>query len=133
MQAKVVSYAPAKFREVRRLFGLSEKEIIASLRPEANREQIFKSNQLTSGGLTSNNGGKSNSFFFFTQDGKFIVKTLITSERQIILQKIGAYVEHLKVQRKSGSMSLLAPIIGVFDVHIKGLIKVGIMVMKNQT
>ena len=48
------------------LHGINEDDLISSLDPEHNSDQIFKSNKATSNGLTSNTGGKSGSFFFFS-------------------------------------------------------------------
>ena len=50
------------------LAGISIGDLIYSLAPVNNREQIFKSNKVTSEGLSSNNGGSSGNFFFFSQD-----------------------------------------------------------------
>ena len=80
-----MSYSPDLFKKVRHLYKIAEFEIIESLRSENNREQIFRSNQITSEGLSSNDGGRSNSFFFFTDDSKFIVKTIPNSERNVLL------------------------------------------------
>lgn len=59
-------FKPKLFRRVREVYGISHQEIQESVRPELNRSQIFKSNEMTSGGQSSNIGGRSNRFFFFT-------------------------------------------------------------------
>ena len=47
-------------------------DVIESIDPKNNRFQIFKTNK----GQKHTEGGKSGSFFFFTEDRKYIVKTL---------------------------------------------------------
>lgn len=41
-------------------------------------------------------------------------------------------VNYLENLQKAGELSLLAPIVGVYTIHIKGFIKVAILVMRNQ-
>lgn len=52
--------------------GVRDIDIMESLDPKNNRGQIFKTNK----GTKHNQGGKSGSFFFFTEDRQFIIKTL---------------------------------------------------------
>lgn len=40
-------------------------------------------------------------------------------------------VNYLELEQKSDSVSLLAPIVGMYTIFIKGFIKVDILVMKN--
>ena len=70
---------------MRELNGISGPDLINSLLPENNREQIFKSNKKTASGITTNEGGASGSFFFATQDSKFIVKTIPSTEKRNLL------------------------------------------------
>lgn len=85
VNAFVKSFAPSIFVKLRNINGIQEFDIINSLVPINNREQIFKSNQQTSRALTSNGGGRSSSFFFFSQDKQFIVKTITKSEIKTLL------------------------------------------------
>jgi hypothetical protein len=75
-RTKITSFAPYLFMKLRKKMGLDEKSIIDSLSSIKNRKQIFKSNQRTGQGRSSNQGGQSSSFFFTTEDSKFIVKTI---------------------------------------------------------
>lgn len=68
------------FRRLREKDEITEQEVIESLDPHLNRDQIFQSNLKTKKGETTNKGGKSGSFFFFTHDSKFLVKTMRNSE-----------------------------------------------------
>ena len=74
---KVKAHAQQIFKYIRWVDGVTDHDIIKSLDPKNNRYQIFKTNQ----GEKHNDGGKSGSFFFFTQDKKFIIKTLKNSEK----------------------------------------------------
>lgn len=59
--------------------------------------------------------GKSGSFFFFTHDQKFIIKTLNESEKKAML---GNFLEKYYIHLKEGE-SLLTRIYGVYEVIIK--------------
>ena len=45
MKVRIISYAPGLMKLIRELDGISEEELIASINPKYNREQIFKTNQ----------------------------------------------------------------------------------------
>jgi hypothetical protein len=64
----MISFAPTIFMRIRNIHGIQEFDLIKSLDPINNREQIFKSNLKTGNAETSNSGGKSGSFFFFSED-----------------------------------------------------------------
>ena len=59
--------------------------------------------------------GASGSFFFFSRDKKFIVKTMTPKEKEFFLTKVARpYFAHMQ----SNQTSLLARIYGVFTVKI---------------
>jgi hypothetical protein len=60
----IKSYAPKVFSYIREIDGIEEYDIMKSVMLESNKMQIFKTNNNESHGT----GGKSGSFFFFTQD-----------------------------------------------------------------
>ena len=68
----IVSYAPKVFRFIRAIDGIKEQDIIDSVTPHKNRLQIFKVNTKEK----HQSGGKSGSFFFLTENKKFIIKTM---------------------------------------------------------
>ena len=88
-----------------------------SLSPKHNRDMIFKAGE---------GAGRSGSFFFFSHDHKFIVKTMTDSELKLFLNRLPAFVEHFTTNKNS----LLAKIMGVFTVHTPNL-QVHIMLMEN--
>jgi hypothetical protein len=71
----LTEYAPLLFRNIRHDFT-TEATLQNSFTPSHNPEGIFN---------FKTGGGKSPSFFFFTDDGKFMIKTLKKSEKDILL------------------------------------------------
>lgn len=58
-----------------------------SLEVNKNRKMIFKAKE---------SAGKSGSFFFFSHDNKFIIKTLKTNEKKLLISILNDYVSYLK-------------------------------------
>lgn len=56
--------------------------------------------------------GRSGSFFFFSHDRKFIIKTMTNSELGLFLNKLPAFIKHYQ----SNKRSIIAKIFGVFTV-----------------
>lgn len=73
--------------------------------------------------------GKSASFFFFTSNKKFVIKTLKDSELRRLSTKglIGKYYHHLEKYKNSA----LARIYGVYKVKIKFIHAINLIVMEN--
>ena len=71
--------------------------------------------------------GRSGSFFFFSHDNKFLIKTMTKGELTLFLSILPAYIDHFI----KNPNSLLAKIWGVFTVISKTMHKVHIMVMEN--
>lgn len=63
----VTEYAPDIFAFLRNLDGIDQNMIKASLSAEFNRDSVFKAGE---------SQGKSGSFFFFSHDKNFIIKTM---------------------------------------------------------
>jgi len=76
----------------------------SSLSPSLNRDMVFKAGE---------GAGRSGSFFFFSHDNKFIIKTMTNSELILMKTIVPAYVEHLQ----KNPDSLLAKIFGIFTVE----------------
>ena len=71
--------------------------------------------------------GRSGSFFFFSHDHKFIIKTLTKTELDLILAILSPLMTHF---RKNPD-SLLAKIFGIFTVKTKKTGSVHLMLMEN--
>jgi len=75
-----------------------------SLDVNKNRKMIFEAGE---------SSGKSGSFFFFSHDHKFIIKTLKGNEKQLLLNILDDYIAYLK---KNDKKSLIARIFGIFQI-----------------
>ena len=71
--------------------------------------------------------GASGSLFFYTENKKFVIKTLRGSEKKVFLSMIDDFIQHLEVTTQN--KSLLARIYGIFTIKSKLLGKVDIIVM----
>lgn len=89
-----------------------------SLSPSLNKEQAFKAGE---------GAGKSGSFFFFSHDNQFIIKTMKNAERKVLLQILPEYVNYLK----QNPYSMLAKIYGVFSLKRPMMQTVTVMLMEN--
>lgn len=80
--------------------------LLESLDPEKNQTNLFKAGEAS---------GASGSFFFFSTDKRFIVKTMTNGEKEFFLAKVARpYFSHLK----KNPTSLLARIYGVYTIKI---------------
>ena len=97
---KVYDYAHKAFHKLRDEDGITKEMIKESLDPETNLENARKAGEST---------GKSGSFFFFSRDKRFIIKTMFPEELDAIMLKLEDYFSHLEKDE-----SLLARIYGIF-------------------
>ncbi|CAA6659405.1 unnamed protein product [Spirodela intermedia] len=107
-------YCPMVFRHLRRLFTVDPADyMLAICGSDALRE------------LSS--PGKSGSFFYLTQDDRFIIKTVKKSEVKVLIKMLPSYFQHV-CQYKS---SLVTKFYGVHCVKPIGGQKVRFIVMGN--
>ena len=71
--------------------------------------------------------GRSGSFFFFSYDRKFIIKTMTDAELNLYLKKLPAFTTHYK----KNPHTLLAKILGVFTINTEHMKQVHVMLMEN--
>lgn len=71
--------------------------------------------------------GRSGSFFFFSHDRKFVVKTMTATELKLVKRMMPEYVHHLE----NNPDSLLSKILGIFTVNSEMFKNVHIMLMEN--
>ena len=90
----------------------------ASLSPKFNRDMVFNAGE---------GAGRSGSFFFFSHDHKFIIKTMTKEELDLFLEILPRLSEH----HKNTPRSLLSKIFGVFTVKMSSVEPVHIMLMEN--
>jgi 1-phosphatidylinositol-4-phosphate 5-kinase len=84
--------------------NISDDSLMQSLDVNKNRKMIFKAGE---------SAGKSGSFFFFSHDHKFIIKTLKGNEKQLLINILDDFIEHFK---KNENKSLMARIFGIFEI-----------------
>jgi hypothetical protein len=89
-----------------------------SLHPKHNREMVFKAGE---------GAGRSGSFFFFSKNGKYIIKTMTRQELELYLSHLPKFCEHYR----SNKHSILARIVGVFTINTEHLKEVHVMLMEN--
>lgn len=71
--------------------------------------------------------GRSGSFFFFSHDRKFIIKTMTKQELSLYLNKLPLFSQHIKTNKGT----LLAKIFGVFTINSEYMKEVHVMLMEN--
>ena len=115
---QTIEYAPAIFEAIRKMDDISDAMIQKSLNPEVNRQQVFKAKE---------SAGKSGSFFFFSYDKQFLIKTMNDNEMDVFVKALPEYFTHLM----QNPDSLLARIYGIFTVVMEDLTPVHILLMSN--
>ena len=101
------------------LDNISPQDMMKSLSLDANRNMVFQAGE---------GAGKSGSFFFFSHDNRFLIKTLKGAEKKILLNMLDDYIDHIE---KTNNKSLLARIYGIFTVKTNYFDPLDIIVMQN--
>lgn len=114
----VTEYSPDVFAFLRALDGYNNDILRESLNPEANRKMVFKAGE---------SQGKSGSFFFFSKDQRFIIKTMTESDFNAFMRIQKHYFKHVA----TNDGSLLARVYGVYSVHMEDQKPVKLIVMEN--
>eukprot|EP00939_MAST-03C_sp_MAST-3C-sp1_P003213 g3213.t1 len=127
---RFVDYAPYVFRQLREMWGISGDDYVNSIGPAK------MLTNLVLGSLTSlsqlGTEGKSGSFFYFTSDAKFMVKTISKTEHSLLRSILKDYYYYLV----KNPDSMLCRIVGChqmrFGKHSKfGAEKMYFIVMQN--
>ena len=93
--------------------------MMRSFELDKNRRMVFKAGE---------GAGASGSFFFFSHDNRFLIKTMSSAERRKMLKMVDAYVQHID---QSKNKSLIARIYGIFEIKTNYFDSVNIMIMQN--
>jgi 1-phosphatidylinositol-4-phosphate 5-kinase len=117
-EVRTTEYAPAIFQAIRKMDNITDEMVQKSLDTELNRTQVFKAKE---------SAGKSGSFFFFSFDKQFLLKTMNDHEMEVFTNCLPEYYEHLLKYPDS----LVARIYGVFTVRMEELVPVHILLMSN--
>lgn len=100
---KLYDYAYRGFLKLRAMDGITSNMIKYSLCPDMNLESAKKAQEST---------GKSGSFFFFSFDKRFIIKTMFTSELDKFMESISDYFMYIH----NNPGTLIARIYGIFQI-----------------
>lgn len=111
---KFKDYCPWVFRLIRLEFHVDPSYYLLSLTGKYVLSELVSS-------------GKSGSFFYYSQDYRFIIKTIHHSEHKFILKTLQLYYEHIK----SNPHTLLSRIFGLHRVKLPGNKKIHFVVMGN--
>lgn len=95
-----------------------------SVKPQLNKMQIFKTNS----DQNHSSGGKSGSFFFFTEDKQFIIKTMSQEEKMVIMRLLPSMINYLI---ENGCKSIISRIYGIYRVTYSGMSPIFLMLQKN--
>ncbi len=114
----IEEFAGRVFREIRVANNIESNMIKESLNPDKNIEKIKKAGE---------SQGKSGSFFFFSHDSKFIIKTMNEGELKTFKKIFKDYETHLKNNPKS----FLARIFGIFTVKLEDVDPIHLLLMEN--
>ena len=101
-------FAGIIFNNIRVYLGYDKDDFIASISPQDFITELMISNQTIFEELCST--GRSGSLFYYTRDGKFIVKTIKKDEYKFIKQILPDYFHHLKQY----PLSLLPKFLGCY-------------------
>jgi 1-phosphatidylinositol-4-phosphate 5-kinase len=115
---KVIEFAPDVFSFLRQIDNIDHEAILKSLHPDFNRESVFRAGE---------SQGKSGSFFFFSHDKNFIIKTMTDSDMKTFMNMFEEYFPHVSQNQKS----MLARIYGVYTVQMEEIEPVHLILMGN--
>jgi 1-phosphatidylinositol-4-phosphate 5-kinase len=91
---KFRDYAPIVFEHIKRLRKVTVKDYIKSLGVQKIVESLLVGNFSSLDGLMTT--GKSGSFFFYSDDGKYLIKTMTKSEFMFLRSILHHYYEHIR-------------------------------------
>ena len=119
-------YAPLAFRRIRQLFGISDTEYMLSLGPEQILGELLLGTMGSLSELFSE--GKSGSFFYFSNDGRYLIKTIPHRELTSLIRLLPQYVAHVEAEPQT----LLPRFMGAHRLSLPdNRRKVHFMVMTN--
>ena len=118
IQFKIQSFSPFVFHHIRLIDNISIDDMLLSLDPINNIKKI-KALKVT--------GGRGNNCIINTWDKKFIIKTVNSTERKILIEKM--IVDYHCLMKESNS--LLSRIYGMYKIELKDKGTINIMVQRN--
>jgi 1-phosphatidylinositol-4-phosphate 5-kinase len=90
----ITEYAGIIFNNIRKLYNIEKENYIASISPQDFVTEIMISGTTIIEELCST--GKSGSLFYYTRDGKYIIKTISRTEYAFLKRILPNYFKHLR-------------------------------------
>ena len=103
-------YAGIIFNNIRLYLGINKESFISSISPQEFVTEIMISSQTIFEELCST--GKSGSLFYYTRDGRFIVKTISKKEYKFLKKILQSYYNHLR----NNPLSFLPKFLGCYKL-----------------
>lgn len=118
IKATIQIHQEDKFRKLMEIANIKPSQIIESLDMIENQKAIFRAGE---------GGGKSGSFFFFSKDNKFLIKTLQGNERQLLENMLDDFIRYFTENKNS----LIAKIFGLYTIKTDRFKSVDMIIMEN--
>jgi len=93
---RFMDYAPMVFQRIRSRFGIHHDEYLRSVGPEQLLGNMVLGNLSSLSELSSE--GKSGAFFYYTADGKYMIKTVSPKEHKLLKGILKRYYDHITTQ-----------------------------------
>ncbi|VEV54591.1 phosphatidylinositol-4-phosphate 5-kinase, putative [Plasmodium vinckei vinckei] len=124
------NYSPIIFKNIRKFFGIKSREYITSVGPEQVISNMVLGNLSTLSELLSE--GKSGSLFYFTSNGKYIIKTVNKGIHKLSKKLLPRYYKYIQ----KNPDSLLTRMYGIHSIKYqnsasKTIKKIYFIVMNN--
>ncbi len=91
---RFIDYAPKVFYNIRLMYGISSIDFLKSVGPEQVLENLIMGNLTSLSELMS--AGKSGSFFYYSSDSKYMLKTIPDREFKAFLKMLKPYYLHME-------------------------------------
>ena len=111
-------HAPGVFNKLIQGYGLEVKGIAKSIKPKNNTRAAIQVHE---------SKGRSGSIFIYTEDNRFVLKTIEKNEKHNLIHKIfKEYVDYIQ-----NNNSLLCKIYGVFTIKIPWVAPIYLLMLEN--
>lgn len=90
---RFIDYAPMVFSRIRGSFGINQDDYLRSVGPEQLLGNMVLGNLSSLSELSSE--GKSGAFFYYTADGKYMMKTVTPKEQQLLKRMLKRYYDYI--------------------------------------
>eukprot|EP00301_Raphidiophrys_heterophryoidea_P007154 c12808_g1_i2.p1 GENE.c12808_g1_i2~~c12808_g1_i2.p1 ORF type:complete len:661 (+),score=173.20 c12808_g1_i2:274-2256(+) len=111
-ELEVRDYAPAVFQHVRKMYNISDEEYVKSLSPLPILGNLLLGNLRSLSKLVSE--GKSGSLLYFSEDKRYVIKTITNSEKKTFLHILQSYYDYIR----SNPHTLIIRFFGMYEIML---------------